>query len=76
MARARHRVFLGDEASAEPVVRSALADFAGAMNWLEDTPEFEVAHFWLDQAGRWIRETFGCWIPRDGAASTSHRCTP
>lgn len=66
MARARLKVFMGDEEAAEPVARAALADFAGAMNWLDDTPEFEVAHHRLDEAGRWIRETFGCWITREG----------
>jgi hypothetical protein len=68
MARARLMVFMGDAAGAEPVARAALADFAGAMNWLEDTPEFEVAHYRLDEAGRWIRETFGCWLKREGSA--------
>jgi len=36
------------------------------MNLLEDTAEFEVAHYRLDEAGRWIRATFGCWLARDG----------
>jgi hypothetical protein len=64
MGRARLQVFLGNRDAAEPLARSALADFAGAMNWLEDTPGFEVAHYRLDEAGRWIRETFGCWLER------------
>jgi hypothetical protein len=67
MARARLQVVMSDKASAEATARAALADFAGAMNWLEDTPGFDVAHLRLDEAGRWIRETFGCWLTRDGA---------
>jgi hypothetical protein len=70
MARARLQVCMGDEAGAESVARAALADFAGAMNWLEDTPEFEVAHYRLDEAGRWVRETFGCWLRHDGTTYT------
>lgn len=66
MARARLQEFLGNPGDAEPLARGALADFRGAMNWLEDTPEFEVAHYRLDQAGRWVREHFGCWLERDG----------
>ena len=73
MARARLREQEGDSAGAEAVARAALADFAGAMNWLEDTPEFDVAHYRLDQAGRWVRETFGCWLERDGT-SYSRTC--
>lgn len=70
MARARLQVFMGNEATAEPVARAALADFAGAMNWLEDMPEFEVAHYRLDEAGRWVRETFGCWLKHGGTGYT------
>jgi hypothetical protein len=73
MAQARLMVVLGQQNDAEPLARAALADFAGAMNWLEDTPDFEVAHFRLDEAGRWIRETFGCWLERDGS-SYSRTC--
>ena len=66
MARARLQVLLGRLGVAEPLARGALVDFAGAMNWLEDTPEFEVAHYRLDEGGRWVRERFGCWLERDG----------
>lgn len=65
MATARLQVFLGNPDEAEPLARGALADFAGAMNWLEDTPEFEVAHYRLDEAGRWVRQRFGCWLERE-----------
>ena len=66
MAKARLQVALGEKYTAEPMARGALAQFRAAMNWLEDTPEFEVAHLRLDEAGRWIRETFGCWLTREG----------
>jgi hypothetical protein len=66
MTRARLEVFMGDPRSAESAARDALTQFRAAMNWLEDTPEFEVAHYWLDEAGRWTRTTFGCWLTRDG----------
>jgi hypothetical protein len=66
IARAYLQAVLGDPASAEALARQALADFSGAMNWLEDTPEFEVAHLALDEAGRWTRQTFGCWLTREG----------
>ena len=66
MARARLTFFLGHPDAAQAEARRALAELRGAMNWLEDTVEFEVAHFRLDEAGRWIREAFGCWLTREG----------
>jgi hypothetical protein len=66
VAKARLQVGLGEAGGAESLARGALAQLSAAMNWLEDTPEFEVAHFRLDEAGRWIRETFGCWLNRQG----------
>lgn len=74
MVQARLQLFLGKRADAESLARAALTDFAGAMNWLEDTPEFEVAHYRLDEAGRWLRERFGCWLERDG--ETYNRTCP
>lgn len=46
----------------EPVLRQSLRTLRSAMNWLEDTPYFELAHQRLDAAGRLARETFpfGC----------------
>jgi hypothetical protein len=70
LARARLQNFLGNDEEAEALARGALVDFAGAMNWLEDTPEFEIAHYRLDEAGRWVRERFGCWLERDGTTYT------
>lgn len=37
------------------------------MNWLEDSEHFEQAHRALDQAGRFIRQNFGCTLAfKDG----------
>ncbi len=64
MASARFQSFLGDERTAEQQARGALSEFASAMNYLEDTPDFEIAHFRIDEAGQWIRESFGCSLSR------------
>lgn len=47
---------------AESLLRASLRGFRSAMNWLEDTPDFEVAHQRLDAAGHLAREAFpgGC----------------
>ena len=50
-------------------LREALATLRSAMNWLEDTEHFEVAHAVLDEAGLLARTAFseGCVLPyRDG----------
>jgi hypothetical protein len=46
------------------------------MNWLEDTPEFEIAHLELHTAGRFARENFakGCRPEPKGDGSFVHRC--
>jgi hypothetical protein len=59
LARARLRYFLG-EPDAEALARQAFHRFAAAMNFTEGWPEFDVAHFRLDEAGHWVRESFGC----------------
>lgn len=74
MTSAHLQVALGEAQEAERLARGALADFRGAMNWLEDTPDFDVAHILLDEAGRWIRETFGCWLQRE--STTYSRTCP
>lgn len=51
---------------AEAVARSALADFASALNWAEDSVLEGSVHARMDQAGRWVREAFGCTLRRDG----------
>lgn len=51
-------------------LRDALTTLRSAMNWLEDTEYFEVAHKVLDKAGSLARRVFphGCMLPyRDGS---------
>jgi hypothetical protein len=50
----------GPNATIEAQAREALGTLQSAMNWLEDTAGFDVAHIELDNAGRFVRETFGC----------------
>jgi hypothetical protein len=50
----------GEHESAEALARSSLKTLRSAMNWTEDTPNFEQAHQLLDKAGRYVRTTFGC----------------
>ncbi len=64
MAHARYLVDVeGKSPEAEAKARSALVTLRSAMDWLEDTPMFEEAHQQLDDAGRFVRETFGCTLP-------------
>jgi hypothetical protein len=58
---------------AESVARESLATFASAMNWLEDTPEFDRAHRLLDDAGKYVRLTFGCSLHQE-ADRYEQRC--
>jgi hypothetical protein len=53
-------------ADAEAIARDALKLYASAMNWLEDTEDFDHAHGEMHAAGRWVRETFGCELHQDG----------
>jgi hypothetical protein len=46
--------------------RTALATLRRAMDWLEDSPDFDEAHLVLDLAGAYVRRTFGCELPYDG----------
>ena len=57
---------------AEKNARAALALFARSLDWAEDTSEEDEAHRLMDQAGTWVRETFGCQVTRSG---TSYRQT-
>lgn len=50
-------------AQAEEFARSALVTLRSAVDWLEDTPAMERGHRHLDEAGAWVRETFGCQVP-------------
>lgn len=58
---------------AETAARQALASYASALNWAEDTESEEASHLRLDEAGLWVRQTFGCKLHREGARY-SQRC--
>jgi len=73
IASAERLLQRGDRGEAEGVARGALELFRSAMNWLEDTDEFERAHKLTDLAGAYVRRTFGCWLHQEGA-SYSQRC--
>ena len=51
---------------AERDARQALGLLARSLDWAEDTPDEEVAHRLLDEAGEWVRRTFGCHLSREG----------
>lgn len=51
---------------AEQEARDGLALLARSLDWAEDS-EFEPeAHRRLDEAGSWVRKTFGCFLNRSG----------
>jgi hypothetical protein len=52
--------------NAERDARAALTLFARSLDWAEDTEEEDEAHRLMDQAGTWVRETFGCQLTRSG----------
>jgi hypothetical protein len=51
---------------AESEARAALEGFASALNWAEGGPFEQAVHARMDQAGRWVRERFGCKLHREG----------
>ena len=55
---------------AERDARQALGRLRSALNWAEDTEFEDEAHRSLDDAGRWVCETFGCKLTRSGATYT------
>lgn len=57
---------VGDAISAEKEARTALAEFASALNWSDDGPRAAYVHKRVDAAGRWVRETFGCSVHQEG----------
>ena len=59
--------------AAEQSARSALAEFRSAMNWLEDSDHFDNAHQRIDEAGAYVRRTFGCQLHQEGM-SYEQRC--
>lgn len=66
LGRSRDLLAEGDRSAAEITARKALETFRSALNWAEFGPDEDTAHSELDQAGRWVRETFGCRLTRDG----------
>jgi hypothetical protein len=72
LARARLQVALGED-GAEATAREGLRFIVDAMNRLEDTPDFEVAHFRADEGGQWVRRTFGCHLHYENGRY-EHRC--
>lgn len=58
---------------ADATARTALEQFSSALNWAEGGPFEKAVHARMDQAGRWVRETFGCLVHREGT-SYSQRC--
>jgi hypothetical protein len=57
---ARYLMSVDAKEQAEAKAREALGILRSAMNWLEDSDQFEVAHQAIDAAGRYVRSTFGC----------------
>ena len=53
-------ISLDEHEAAEDLARTALKTLRSAMNWTEDTDEFEPAHQLLDKVGRYSRTNFGC----------------
>jgi hypothetical protein len=56
----------GAFARAKQLARQSLVFFARSLDWAEDTDEEEEAHHRMDEAGTWVRETFGCRLERNG----------
>lgn len=55
---------------AEWDARQALVAYRASLDWAEDTDHEERAHERLDEAGRWVRHTFGCSLERTGTEYT------
>ena len=71
-AEAQSRIASNRDES-ESLARQALATFRSAMNWLEDTDHFVLAHEKLDEAGAFVRRTYGCRVHQEGT-SYQQRC--
>lgn len=80
LASARGRLRQASDHSSTLVVeaeasgRAALAILASALNWAEDTEWEEEAHKQLDDAGCWVRTSFGCQL--DQTASSYWQSCP
>ena len=57
---AKYLLDVGARVDSEAKARSSAETLRSAMDWLEDTDHFEIAHQALDHAGRFIRKSFGC----------------
>lgn len=55
-----------DRVTAEQHARNALSMYARSLDWAEDTPGEDEAHRRMDAAGKWVRQTFGCRVERNG----------
>src|SRR4051812_29608518 len=66
LERAKALLDSGDHEHAEEVARQALKQMRSALNWAEFGPIEDQAHRELDEYGRWVRETFGCHLSREG----------
>jgi hypothetical protein len=73
IARVEPMLRRGERAEAEKAARASLGVFRSAMDWLEDSTEFEHAHRLIDLAGAYVRRTFGCRLHRDGK-TYAQRC--
>lgn len=51
---------------AERDAREALKLYRASLDWAEDTDLEDEAHRMMDDAGRWVHETFGCHVERVG----------
>lgn len=51
---------------AESDARAALTLFARSLDWAEDTEKEDESHRLMDEAGTWVRKTFGCQLTRSG----------
>lgn len=65
MRQARESL-VGARDDAERDSRQALAAYRGSLDWAEDSDDEEESHRLLDEAGKWVRSTFGCRLERDG----------
>ncbi len=57
---------VANEPEAEELARWSLNLYRSALDWAEDTDLEDDAHQAMDDAGRWVCETFGCHLERSG----------
>lgn len=70
---AAESMLISENGDAEHEARAALSGFASALNWADGGPFEQAVHARMDQAGRWVRERFGCQLHREGT-EYSQRC--